>query len=253
MVSGVDIARVEEAGLNALQTQRQMFYDGWLLRLSPGSAKRARSVNAHFGSTRPLDEKIVYCERLYAARDLPTLFRITPVRKPADLEQALDAHGYVAFDPTLVQVASLDRPPEIDAADVELSSPPVADFVEAVGELRGSTRTQRDAHLERLGNTPLATHAVLARVDGTPVAAGQVALEDGLAGVYDVVTAEHARGNGVGTCVVARLLIWAWEHGAGTAYLQVTADNAAALAVYRKFGFATAYEYHYRARPGECR
>jgi len=24
-------------------------------------------------------------------------------------------------------------------------------------------------------------------------------------------------------------------------------------AVYRKFGFSTAYEYHYRGRPGDCR
>jgi len=70
-VSSGDLARVEEAALNALQTRRQLFYDGWLLRLSPGAAKRARSVNAHFGSTRPVGQKIAYCERLYAARDLP--------------------------------------------------------------------------------------------------------------------------------------------------------------------------------------
>src|SRR5206468_1751271 len=35
--------RIEEAGLNALQTQRQLFYDGWVLRVSPGKAKRGRS------------------------------------------------------------------------------------------------------------------------------------------------------------------------------------------------------------------
>ena len=44
----IDARRVEEAGLNALQTQRQLFYDGWLLRVSPGTARRGRSVNAHF-------------------------------------------------------------------------------------------------------------------------------------------------------------------------------------------------------------
>jgi ribosomal protein S18 acetylase RimI-like enzyme len=252
MVSGPDLARVEEAALNALQTQRQMFYDGWLLRLSPGAAKRARSVNAHFGSTRPLDEKIAYCERLYGARELPLLFRMTPFSKPHDLEDVLAACGYVAFDPTLVQVAALERPPEVDGADIELSTPPMGDFVEAVGELRGSSRTQRDAHRERLAHTPLATHAVLARIGGRAVGAGQAALDDGLAGIYDIVTAPHVRGNGVATRIVARLLTWAWEHGAAHAYLQVSADNAAGLAVYRKFGFATAYEYHYRARPGEC-
>ena len=49
------------------------------------------------------------------------------------------------------------------------------------------------------------------------------------------------------------LLRWAWQNGATHAYLQVDAENAPALAVYRKFGFATAYTYHYRARPDECR
>jgi len=252
-VSSGDLARVEEAALNALQTRRQLFYDGWLLRLSPGAAKRARSVNAHFGSTRPVGQKIAYCERLYAARDLPVLFRMTPFCQPADLDRELAARGYVTFDSTLVQTAPLERPPEIDAADVQLSSPPVRDFVEAVGALRGSTRTQRDAHLERLLHTPLTTHAVLASIDGKPVAAGQVALDEHLAGLYDIVTDERARNKAVGTRVVARLLTWAWEHGAAYAYLRVTGDNAAALAVYRKFGFSTAYEYHYRGRPGDCR
>jgi len=70
---------------------------------------------------------------------------------------------------------------------------------------------------------------------------------------FDMVTAESARGRGLATLVVHELLTWAWSHGASHAYLQVNDDNAPALAVYRKFGFATAYTYHYRARPHECR
>ena len=53
-IDGLDLRRVEEVSLNALQTQRQLFYDGWLLRVSPGKARRARSVTAHFGSTLPV-------------------------------------------------------------------------------------------------------------------------------------------------------------------------------------------------------
>ena len=66
-MTGLDLRRVEEASLNALQTQRQYFYDGWVLRVSPGKARRARSVNAHFGSTLPIGQKIAYSERLYRA------------------------------------------------------------------------------------------------------------------------------------------------------------------------------------------
>ena len=113
--AGLDLRRVEEVGLNALQTQRQLFYDDWLLRVSPGKAKRARSVNAHFGSTLPLAQKIPYCERIYAERGLPTLFRITPFVQPPGLEAELAARGYRSFEHTLVQLTRLDHPPEAPA------------------------------------------------------------------------------------------------------------------------------------------
>ena len=77
-------------------------------------------------------------------------------------------------------------------------------------------------------------------------------LDRDLAGVYDMVTDSAFRGRGIATAIVAELLSWAWQHGAMTAYLQVDAENKAALAVYRRFGFDTAYTYHYRGRPNEC-
>jgi len=246
--------RIEEAGLNALQTQQQLFYDGWVLRVSPGSAKRARSVNPCFGSTLPVDRKIAHCERVYAARELPTLFRITPFAIPSDLDDALARGGYVVFQPTHVQVATLDRPPDLVAdMDMELAAPPIAEFVDEVAALRASSAEQRAAHLERLARTPLSTRALVVRRDGRTVGCGQIALDGDLAGVYDMVTDAACRRRGVATAIVSELLSWAWQHGASSAYLQVDAANAPALAVYRRFGFATAYTYHYRARPDECR
>jgi GNAT superfamily N-acetyltransferase len=252
---GVPARRIEEVGLNAMQTQRQYFYDGWLLRVSPGKAKRGRSVNAFFGSTLPLAAKIDYCAALYERLGLPLLFRITPFDRPAGLEATLAARGFVRFDETVVQVVALDRPPELPAAasDVEVSAPGVEDFVEAAGELRASPAIQRAAHRERLVNSPHPRRCVVVRVGERIVCTATIALEDGFAGVFDVVTAPHARGQGLATLACASLLSWAWEHGAHHAYLQVDAGNAPALAVYRKFGFATAYTYAYRGRPDEER
>ena len=188
---------------------------------------------------------------MYAAHHLPILFRMTPFQQPPGLEAALAERGYQGFDPTLVQVATLDHPPQDEGADVALSSPSVEHFVDAVAALRGSTVAQRDAHYERLRNTPMTIFPALAMDNGRPVACGQVVLDDALAGIFDVVTAEGARGKGLATRVVTRLLTWAWERGAAHAHLQVEAANAPALAIYRKFGFDTVYEYHYRGRPGE--
>jgi len=249
----LDPRRLEEIGLNALQTQRQLFYDGWLLRISPGRAKRARSVNPFFGSSLPLDDKIAYCERIYEAAGLPTLFRMTPFNQPPDLDTALAARGYRAFDATWVQAVTLEAPPDVPASsDVELTQPDVAAFVAAVGEMRQSPPEQQAAHLERLTHTPLRRRGVLATSGGRPIAAGQVAVEDGVAGIFDVVTVESERGRGVATQIVAQLLAWAWSRGAHAAYLQVDDANRPAHAIYRKFGFTTRYTYHYRAREDEC-
>jgi RimJ/RimL family protein N-acetyltransferase len=93
---------------------------------------------------------------------------------------------------------------------------------------------------------------IVVRAGDRIACAAQIAIEDDLAGVYDVVTAEAARGNGYATLACTALLTWAARHGARTAYLQVSADNSPALAIYRKLGFATLYTYHYRAAPGDC-
>ena len=252
-LDGIDLRRVEEVGLNALQTQRQLFYDGWLLRVSPGKAKRARSVNAHFGSSLSLAQKIPYCERIYAERGLPVLFRITPFVQPSGLEAELAARGYRSFEDTLVQLARLDRPPDAPSiAGVDFVTPSPVAFAEAVGELQQSSAEQRAALLERVAHTPLTTRAMIATADGQPVGTGTVMLEDGFAGIYSMVTAPPMRSRGIASGILAALLGWAWEHGATHAYLQVSADNHGAISVYRRFGFVDAYTYHYRGRPDEC-
>jgi GNAT superfamily N-acetyltransferase len=251
--SPLDLVRIEEAGLNVLQSQRQLFYDGWLLRLSPGVAKRARSVNPHFGSSLPLPRKLAYCESVYARQALPTLYRLTPWSHPAGLDAALDALGYEAFGETLVQAAVLVRPPALPDHDdsVVVEAPDASEFVDAVGDLRASTPMQREAHRERMQNSPLGKRHAVVRAGGRVVCTAQVAVEDDLVGVFDVVTAPDARRRGYATLACASLLSWAWQHGAQLAYLQVTADNTPAIASYRRFGFATVYTYHYRGRPGE--
>ena len=45
--------------------------------------------------------------------------------------------------------------------------------------------------------------------------------------------------------------LWAWgaEHGAARTYLQVSADNAAAIALYESLGYWRHHDYHYRVAP----
>lgn len=67
-----------------------------------------------------------------------------------------------------------------------------------------------------------------------------------MAGLFDVGTLRDARRKGYGRDIVGSALKWAAKLGAKTGWLQIEADNAAALALYQGFGFREAYRYAYR-------
>jgi ribosomal protein S18 acetylase RimI-like enzyme len=243
-----DARRVEELTLNSSAPPGQLLYDGWILRLLRGKAKRARSVNAVYASSLPIDEKIARCELIYREAALPPIFRLTPFSQPGDLDRELERRGYARFDSTAVEVAAIDRAQlgGAEAQPMDLSS-----WVEAVGQLRQSPIAHRSAHLARLQGTPLAMRAVAVRSQGRVLATGLAILEDGCAGLFDIVTADEARRQGHAKTIVASLLREAWELGARHAYLQVQEDNVAARRLYGQFGFEERYLYWYRGMPGD--
>ncbi len=243
-----DNRRLEELGLNSSAPPGQLVYDGWLLRLLKGKAKRARSVNAVYPSKAELATKIAYCERLYRGAGLPAIFRITPFSEPASLDAALERRGYGRFETTAVEAAAID-PARLDAGDAEPLG--LGDSVDAVGSMRGSPPGHRAAHLARLAGLPLAMRAVAVREEGRVVATGLAILEDDCAGLFDIITDEPARRRGHARRIVSTLLRTVWELGARHAYLQVKVDNEPARRLYREFGFEERYSYWYRGRPGE--
>lgn len=245
-----DARRIEELSLNSSAPPGQLLYDGWIVRLLRGKAKRARSVNAVYASSAPLDEKIPYCERLYESSALPALFRITPFSQPGDLDAELERRGYESFDSTSVEATTIDRAKlnGADAQAMELSS-----WVEAVGELRGSPIAHRSSHFVRLEGMPLAKRAVAIKSQGRVLATGLAIIEDDCAGLFDITTHAEARRQGYARTVVSSLLRMAWDLGARHAYLQVQEDNAPARQLYARFGFEQKYRYWYRGRPGEAR
>ena len=246
--ASLDLRRLEELSLNSSAPPGQLLYDGWLLRLLPGKAKRARSVNAVYPSRLPLARKIEHCEQVYGAARLPALFRITPFCEPPEREAELERRGYGRFDTTAVESAPIDpgRFPTRRAPPMNLGA-----WVEAVGELRGSPPEHRDSHRARLESMGLTLRAVAVEEAGRVVATGLAMIEDDSVGLFDIVTHEEARRRGHARAVVASLLQTAWELGARHAYLQVTQDNHGARRLYRDFGFEERYLYWYRGRPGE--
>ena len=96
-------------------------------------------------------------------------------------------------------------------------------------------------------------HGWLLRQGDELLACGQSARQLQWVGLYDIFTAPAARNRGLAGALCAELLRCTAAEGARTAYLQVDAANAPALAVYRRLGFGPGYGYHYRAAdPAAC-
>jgi GNAT superfamily N-acetyltransferase len=244
------LRRVEDAGINASAPPQQRWLDGWLVRFSPGKAKRARCVNAVSNGHLPLETRLALAEAVFRDAGLPMIVRITPMTLPSGLDDVLEQRGLRRFDDTRVMVlpdlAHIDPPGLPDG--LSLHSVGLETFAQHVGALRDSPLAQRQAHGQRLANAPVPFHAYELHAHGKLASCGQIAVEADLVGIYDVYTAPWARGQGHARLLCQHLLAAAQTRGAAHAYLQVEADNHAARSIYRRLGFADAYAYHYRTR-----
>jgi hypothetical protein len=152
------------------------------------------------------------------------------------LDDALDRRGYVAFDRTLVRGLRIEASREAPVGGASIKRCRSRNCRGRRSDAAVDAR-QRAAHFDACRNAARYARRRCA-VGARSVACGQVALDGGLAGIYDMVTA--------GTFAAAAwrrpssrcLSNWALRRGR-VAFLQVNDDNAAALAVYRKFGFDT--------------
>jgi len=238
--------RAEAAGLNASAPPQEAEIDGWLLRLSPGKAKRSRCVNALAEGRLPLSQVLDRCEQVFAKSGLPLIIRITPFSQPADLDQRLQALGWFEFDAADVMVR-----PSLDGLPAAPALRPVDGprYAAIVGQLRGSSQAAIDAHAERMAHAPRPYQGyVLEDARGDLLALGQIVVEDDIVGLFDIFTPPAQRGQGHAQALCSALLREARSQGAHQAYLQVGTDNAVARRLYARLGFAFAYRYHYRSK-----
>ena len=247
------LSRIEDASLNASAPPQQLWMDGWLVRFSPGKAKRARCINAVAVGRTSLDEKLKLASLVFADAGLPMVVRLTRFSLPGNLDAQLAARGYTVLDDTRVMVCSAlpDAAPGPLPALTHWAQLGADDYAEAVGALRGSPPEQSAAHAHRLTHSPVPYRGYVIRrdTDGAVLACGQFAREAELVGLYDVYTREAERGHGLASLLCERLLSISSSEGAKTAYLQVEADNHTARRIYTRLGFADGYGYHYRQAP----
>lgn len=247
------LSRIEDASLNASAPRQQRWMDGWIVRTSPGKARRARCVNAVAPGRLALEEKLALVAAVFVEAGLPMVVRITPFTQPPGLDALLVARGYTQVDDTRVMVLPqlhAGEPPPMPAGLRWRHLAPAA-FATAVGALRGSSAAHMLAHADRLVTLPVPCdgYAIEREGDGQILACGQTTREADIVGLYDVHTHDSARGLGLATLLCKRLLALQASAGASIAYLQTEIDNETARRIYHCLGFADQYGYHYRQPP----
>jgi len=242
------IRAVEEASLNAWPAMRQTLLDGWLLRFSHGFTKRANCIVPLYPSLRTAGEKLRYCENLYARERLNTIFRLTSRGDSEALDALLAERGYRQVEPSRVLLCPLggEIPAAAGLAAVECRALSQEDWLDVYAGLTGMPAAARALHGAIVKGIAADCRGVALYRQDLPVACGLGVLEEGLVGLFDIVTASDHRRQGLGTRLVAELLSWGRQRAAGSAYLQVVADNAPALKLYDRFGFRELYRYWYR-------
>lgn len=241
------IRRLEEVSLSAWPALQTLYYDGWLLRFADGYTRRANSVNAVYDSTLPLDEKIARCEQLYAARGLPTIFKMTEAVHPHDLDAVLEARGYTAEAHTSVQTVDLAQM-ELPAAPLFFSSTPDEDWLALYCRLNEVDPARIPVMRAMLGSIVPAVAYARLEYAGETAAVGLAVADGAYAGLFDLVVDARWRGRGLGRGLVTGLLAWGRAQGAQTGYLQVMLNNVPAQRLYANLGFREAYRYWYWVR-----
>jgi GNAT superfamily N-acetyltransferase len=245
-----DVLALEEVAVAGWPAPETRWLGRWLLRAAGGFTGRANSVLPLGAPDRPLADALAAVRSWYAERGLPARVVIpTPAREA--LDAALAARGWTDYNHVQVLTADVGialagLPERPDLPPVAVEDTPADDWVSAY-------------HYRGGGGLPPVGRAILtgARQPGFAVvrsgdavlAIARASVDDGWVGVTAVEVDQVHRRRGLGRHVMRALLEWAAERGATDAYLQVARENAAALALYDRLGFAPHHRYHYRIEP----
>jgi ribosomal protein S18 acetylase RimI-like enzyme len=227
-VRTADIRNLEHAAALAWPGAEHEWLDGWLLRFGHGITRRANSaVPLGFSTAAGIGAVIEW----YAARGVAPLLAVP--------DRLLRVSAGVPIDgENLVMTGELDEP----VGDVSIAQAPGEDWLRlyqrAVPVDVLTAVVDGEVAFAQLGGAAVGRAAVTAAPDG--------ARWVGLSAVHVV---EEARRAGLARRLCGALLAWGGEHGAQRAYVQVLADNTAAITLYESMGFTV----HHRSRYVDAR
>jgi len=234
--------------MNAWPSLQTVHYDGWILRFANGVTRRSNSVNPMYDSTRDVEEKITFCEKIYTEKKLPTIFKLTSVACPANLDKILSQRNYLRQAETSVQTFDLTNAHFEANRSIILNENLEENWVRYFVSLNKYNTDKIQLYHAILENIIPETIYASYRIGNEIKGCGLGVKQGKHIGLLDIVVDEEHRGVGLGYYIVTALMQWGKSKGATTSYLQVMLDNSVALYLYKKLGFDEQYQYWYRVK-----
>lgn len=244
MSPATDIRALEERAFRAWPALETNRVAGWVRRFAGGYTKRANSINALEPNTEFNQNLKLELEAPYRARNLPPIWRLTPLAPP-QADAALAEAGYRRIDESLVQRSVLDGRFAADP-EVRFEATPSAAWLAGFAELSPVAPAHRETMARMLRSIAAPVGFARLEDDGQPIAFALGVVDGDHVGLFDVLVAPQARRRGLARRLTQSIGAWGRDQGARFAYLQVVATNSAALPLYADLGFETVYRYAYR-------
>ena len=241
--------KLEQAAFSAWPALETQQLDNWALRFADGYTKRANSANAKQAIGQLTDQQLDAIEAFFHARQQPPIFRLASFAIDPAIDEKLIQRGYQFNDLSLVMATTTAMQSYQPDAAVELLG--VEAWLKSFQQISGKTGSGQATHLRMLQSIASPYICVVIREAGQAVCCGLAVVSEGCIGLFDIVTDEAFRQRGLAKKLCDTLLHWGAEQGADTAYLQVVANNKAAINLYESMGFRRAYEYWYRVGKGK--
>ncbi|GAB3575681.1 hypothetical protein GCM10027406_07600 [Leifsonia lichenia] len=215
----------------------------WTLRFADGVTNRANSVlPSGQVDAVALPALVGSAEQAYRRRGLPAVFQVSPATDAA-LPAELGARGYREHSATHILVADRARIAEASAA-VTVASTPSRPWMQLWWSVDGRGDSAAQAVAERILIGVPALY-VGSGAPERPDAVARLAIVNGWGGLFAVATRPEARRRGHAAALIRAVADASADHGVERLWLQVMADNAAAVALYEGLGFVQASSYSY--------